>query len=145
MWPTCCGGYRSLTHIHSQLKNVKIMVICTKNLTPEQEISHQSKQNERSNDGFTPSITGVVFCRHRRQVSPHPAMPMTDCSPWFIAAGIPLSGLGQRVAACWARNWPHSGPQAAVGASGHSSVMAYSFGVKHTGPNKGVGWHQTQI
>ena len=26
--------------------------------------------------------------------SPHPAIPMADCSPWFIAAGIPLSGLG---------------------------------------------------
>ena len=72
---TRCGGYGSLTHIDSQLKKKKCMVIFTKNLTPEQEISHPNKQNERSNDGFTPSITGVVFCRHRRQVSPHPAMP----------------------------------------------------------------------
>ena len=27
--------------------------------------------------------------------STHPAIPMADCSPWFIAAGIPQSGLGQ--------------------------------------------------
>ena len=55
------------------LKNTWLFL--QKNLTPEQEISHQNKQNERSNGDFTQIITEVVFCCHRRQVSPHPAMP----------------------------------------------------------------------
>ena len=62
---------------------------------------------------------------------------------WWLGSLLLAShwvAWAMRAAPCWARNWPHSGPQAAVGASGHSSVMKMCY---RTGAKKSLGrtWH----